>query len=263
MNTKRFSHLTLESRSDYQSATWPGSGGVIQISDPEAPGIPAAASFHRLTPAEEQLSEWVRSGAKRLFDCLCVFPALLLLAPVLITIALTVRSTSPGPVLFLQERIGRHGRVFAILKFRTMTIAKGIARHEVTTVINQQFTPIGPFLRRWKLDELPQLLNVLLGHMSLVGPRPLLPQHTICAPRCRPGITGAASFAFALEEACFAHLRHEDLNGFYHAVVLPAKRRLDAEYMERATFLSDLKLIAKSVLRRWDRSTIDELWKDR
>jgi len=207
----------------------------------------------------KRLSPWSRSGVKRFFDCVCVLLALPLLVPVLLVIALAVRLTSSGPVLFLQERMGRHGRTFTILKFRTMIHTTDKAHHAVTTVGNQRFTTVGPFLRRWKLDELPQLLNVLWGDMSLVGPRPKLPEHLVSDFPCRPGITGAATIAFAREEMILDRVPKHHLNSYYHKVVLPAKRRLDARYMARATFLSDLKLIVDSVLRRWDSSVMESL----
>ena len=174
-------------------------------------------------------------------------------------IALAVWLTSPGPVFFLQKRMGRNGQAFTILKFRSMIHVPEKAHNAVTTAANQAFTPIGAFLRRWKIDELPQLLNVLAGDMSLVGPRPKMPEHIVSKLPCRPGITGAATIAFAREEAVLDQVPEEDLESFYHEVVLPAKRRLDARYMARATFLSDLKLIVKSALRRWDTSILEDL----
>ena len=127
-----------------------------------------------------------------------------------------------------------------------------IGHISVTTSDNQQFTPVGPFLRRWKLDELPQLANVLLGHMSLVGPRPKLPEHIVPDPPCRPGVTGMATLVFRVRGAALARVPNDHLDAYYYAVVLPAKRQLDIEYMARATFLSDLKLLVNSVLRRWE-----------
>ncbi len=206
-----------------------------------------------------RLSPWSRSGAKRLFDCACVLPVLLLLVPVLLAIALAVWLTSPGPVLFLQKRMGRYGRAFTILKFRTMIHVPEKTHNAVTTAANQAFTPIGAFLRRWKLDELPQLLNVLAGHMSLVGPRPKMPQHMVFNLPCRPGITGAATIVFAREEAVLDRVPEEDLESYYHTVVLPVKHKLDAKYMARATFLSDFKLIFNSAFRRWDSSLMENL----
>jgi lipopolysaccharide/colanic/teichoic acid biosynthesis glycosyltransferase len=202
--------------------------------------------------APRRLSPWSESAAKRLFDCGCVLLALPLVLPVLLLTALAVCLTSEGPVLFLQKRVGNHGRVFTIFKFRTLMHNSEAAYHAVTTADNQPFTPIGPFLRRWKLDELPQIANVLIGHMSLVGPRPKMPQHVTLTPPCRPGITGAATIAFAQEEKILDRIPKHHLETYYHTVVLPTKRRLDAEYMARATFASDLKIIIDSVLRRWD-----------
>jgi lipopolysaccharide/colanic/teichoic acid biosynthesis glycosyltransferase len=216
---------------------------------------PAAGSSQYLSG--KRLSPWSRSSAKRLLDCACVVPALPLLVPVLLAIALAVRLTSSGPVFFLQKRMGRRSRTFTILKFRTMIVATDKAHPAITTTDNQRFTPVGPFLRRWKLDELPQLLNVLIGHMSLVGPRPKMPEHIVTNLPCRPGVTGAATIAFAQEEMVLARVPKHLLDTYYHAVVLPAKRKLDAEYMSRATFLSDLRFIINSVLRRWDSSVME------
>jgi len=209
--------------------------------------------------SDERPSSWSQSGLKRLFDVSCVFLAVPFLLPIFLIVGLAIRFTSPGPVLFLQTRIGRHRRTFTILKFRTMEHCEKGAHNCVTTTENQRFTPVGPFLRRWKLDELPQVFNVLTGDMSLVGPRPKIPEHQIGRLRCRPGITGAATIAFAREEQVLATLPDLDLDRYYRSIVLPAKLRLDTEYMSCATFLSDLNLIINTALRRWDTSTIHDL----
>ncbi len=232
-----------------------------------------AEGIEELTPAQElefaersspylvpkRPSRWSQSSAKRVFDCVCVLLALPLLVPIFLAIALLVRLTSSGPVFFLQKRMGRHGRTFTILKFRTMIHAAHKAHHPVTTAYNQSFTPAGSFLRRWKLDELPQLLNVLRGDMSLIGPRPKISEHVLSNLTCRPGITGAATIAFALEEELLDRVPMHCLESWYHQVVLPAKCRIDVEYMAHATFLSDLKLIFDTVLRRWDGSLMEGL----
>lgn len=208
------------------------------------------------------VSSWTSSFSKRLFDCFCVLLALPVLMPVFLAVALAVKFSSKGPILFIQRRMGLYGRTFPILKFRTMEYAAKSKHFAVTTMNNQKFTPCGPFLRRWKLDELPQLLNVLAGHMSLVGPRPKLPEHSkdqTCL-YCRPGITGAATVAFAREEALLAKIPSEELNTFYHQVVLPAKIQMDAEYMAKATFSSDFCLLVNTVLRRWNNSIWDTLY---
>jgi lipopolysaccharide/colanic/teichoic acid biosynthesis glycosyltransferase len=176
----------------------------------------------------------------------------------LVAIAAAVRLTSRGPVLFMQKRVGLHGRVFTIFKFRSMLHVAEKANHPITTSDNQRFTPIGRFLRRWKLDELPQMVNVLAGHMSLVGPRPKLPEHVLFDLPCRPGITGMATIVFACEETLLVFLPKDRLDAFYHGVVLPAKRKLDVDYMAGATFQSDIRLIVDSVLRRWKTDTLED-----
>jgi lipopolysaccharide/colanic/teichoic acid biosynthesis glycosyltransferase len=206
------------------------------------------------------VSSWSKSGVKRAFDILCVLLVLPILVPVFAIIALAIRFTSPGPVFFTQKRTGRNRRTFTILKFRTMEHRESCAANSITTTGNQCFTPLGPFLRKWKLDELPQLFNVLAGDMSLVGPRPKLPEHQIGDLCCRPGITGAATMAFAREEEVLAALPDNYLGLYYHSIVLPAKLQLDTEYMARATFLSDLKLLFDTAIRRWDTSAMEELF---
>lgn len=213
------------------------------------------AASHRQSP---RLSRWSRSGAKLAFDLVCVLCTLPVSLPLFFLIGLLVRLTSPGPVLFRQKRMGRNGRTFTIYKFRTMPVHDSAAdRPAVTTYENQEFTAVGPFLRRYKLDELPQLLNVLRGEMSLVGPRPKMPQHQAVRLHCRPGITGRATIVFAQEELALSCIAEENLDAYYHSVVLPLKQELDNDYMSKATFFSDLKLIVGSVLRNWsDRELI-------
>lgn len=206
-----------------------------------------------------RVSVWSHSSAKRLFDCAAIIPVLPFVAPVFLLIGLAVRLTSKGPVLFMQKRMGLNGRTFTIVKFRTLAHNDGKAHQTVTTADNQQFTPVGPFLRRWKLDELPQLWNVLKGDMSLVGPRPKLPEHQIGKLRCRPGITGAATLAFAREESFLARLPKHELDCCYHEKILPAKQQIDLEYMARATFSSDFKLLVNTVLRRWDTAVMESV----
>jgi lipopolysaccharide/colanic/teichoic acid biosynthesis glycosyltransferase len=220
---------------------------------------PALNAHFSLHLVQKQPSPWSQSGAKRLFDFISVLMVLPLMAPVFLVVALAVRLTSSGPVLFLQKRTGCHGRTFTILKFRTMTHSEDAAHNAVTTTENQRFTPVGPLLRRWKLDELPQLLNVLVGDMSLVGARPKLPEHQVANLECRPGITGAATVAFAHEAVVLAQVPKHHLDDYYREVILPTKHQMDVEYMAHATFLSDLKLLVNTLLCRWDRSACDSL----
>jgi lipopolysaccharide/colanic/teichoic acid biosynthesis glycosyltransferase len=208
---------------------------------------------------EPPVSNWSRSGLKRFSDCIFVLLSLPLFAPILLFVGLAVRLTSRGPVLFSQTRSGLRGKRFTILKFRTMEHLECGTHKSVTTEGNQRFTSIGPFLRRWKLDELPQLFNVLAGDMSLVGPRPKMPEHQLGVLCSRPGITGAATLLFVREELVLANVRVASMDAFYHSVILPAKHQVDREYMAGATFLSDLKLIISTVLGYWDSSTICEM----
>jgi lipopolysaccharide/colanic/teichoic acid biosynthesis glycosyltransferase len=223
------------------------------------PAMDTRSSIHLV---RERVSVWSRSSAKRFFDCACILPLTPVLVPLFMVIGLAVRLTSSGPVLFMQKRMGRNGRTFTIVKFRTLEHCENRTHHSVTTTDNQRFTPVGPFLRRWKLDELPQLWNVLKGDMSLVGARPKLPEHQIGKLRCRPGITGAATIAFAREENYLARLPKHNLDEYYHERILPAKHQIDIEYMARATFLSDLRLLFDTVLRRWDTTIMENVMSD-
>lgn len=214
--------------------------------------------FQVKSPAQEP-SPWTCSATKRIFDCACVLIALPLVMPVFAMVALVVRFTSRGPVLFRQQRMGKLGQSFTILKFRTMLHLKEGSHREVATASGQNFTPVGRFLRRWKLDELPQLFNVLAGHMSLVGPRPKMLNHSTSTLPCRPGITGAATIAFAREELALSRVPADFLDNVYHRTVLPAKQRLDREYISCATCATDVKLLVSTVLHRWDSSYLDNL----
>ncbi|MFI5071020.1 MAG: sugar transferase [Terriglobales bacterium] len=178
---------------------------------------------------------------------------LILLLPVICVIALAIAFHSGKPVFFRQKRLGRNGREFNLLKFRTMVTAKngpGLTRDGDARV-----TRIGRRLRKWKLDELPQLFNVLKGEMSLVGPRPDLEEFWSQADledqrvlELKPGVTGAASLVFCDEERLLAQVPTERLASFYLQEVLPQKARLDSEYAARATFRSDCGIILQTVL---------------
>lgn len=225
-------------------------------------GCEEAKVFAGHTPERQAwkgLSKWSGSAAKRLFDCACVLVALPVLFPLMLVIAAAVRLTSRGPVLFLQKRMGRHGHTFTILKFRTLIHVAETAHDANAATHHQCLTPAGPFLRLWKLDELPQLVNVLTGDMSLVGPRPKLPEYVNLELPCRPGITGMATLVFASEGRVLARVAKEQLNDYIHSVVLPAKQQMDAKYMARATFLSDLSLLVNTVLHRWDTSVFEKI----
>lgn len=191
--------------------------------------------------------------AKRLFDLLVATLALLLLSPLLLLAALAVRVDSPGPVFFRQERVGRHGVPFRIHKFRTMR--HGAAGLPLTVGADARITRVGHFLRRTRIDELPQFIDVLQGTMSLVGPRPEVPRYVACYPPAlreralavRPGITDPASLAYIDEGDLLA--KAADAEREYIDVVLPAKLRQAADYAERATLRTDIGVLWRTALR--------------
>ncbi|HOW45675.1 MAG TPA: sugar transferase [Candidatus Aminicenantes bacterium] len=187
------------------------------------------------------------SFAKRAVDLSLAAVALVVTAVPQALIALAVKATSPGPVFFRQARVGRHGRLFRIVKFRTMT-AGGPGRSPVTVAGSAWITPCGRFLRRWKLDELPQLWNVLKGEMSFVGPRPDVPGFADRLSgderrllQLRPGITGPASLQFADEEQRLAEV--EDPERYNREVLFPAKVRINLHYLDNCSFRLDVKCL--------------------
>jgi lipopolysaccharide/colanic/teichoic acid biosynthesis glycosyltransferase len=191
--------------------------------------------------------------AKRAFDLVVAALGLLLAAPLLALVALAIKGDTPGPVLFRQERVGRGGRTFRIHKFRTMVDDASARGPALTIGADARITRVGRFLRRSKLDELPQLFDVLAGTMSLVGPRPELPRYVALYPAAlrdkvlavRPGITDPVSLAFADESALLA--RSADPEREYVEVILPRKLNAAAEYAAHATLATDLVVIARTL----------------
>ena len=185
---------------------------------------------------------------KRIFDVLLAGGGLLLLAPLFAAVALWIKLDSPGPVFFRQERVGRFGVPFRIHKFRTMSHGAP-AGLQITVGTDARITHAGKWLRRTKLDELPQLIDVLRGAMSVVGPRPEVPRYVAIYPpelrdkvlSVRPGITDLASIQFRDESALLALAADPERE--YREVVLPAKLRLAAQYVDQATLAFDLRLI--------------------
>lgn len=168
--------------------------------------------------------------------------ALMACFPVMLAVAAAVRMGSRGPVLFRQMRMGRHGKEFVLLKFRSMRSSE-VSGPCVTVDGDPRITRVGAFLRRFKLDELPQFWNVVKGDLSLVGPRPKLAHLEPLHMSYRPGITGSATLVFRCEESLLAEVPESDLDAFYHAFIKPKKAQMDEEYMENATLLSDLQIL--------------------
>jgi lipopolysaccharide/colanic/teichoic acid biosynthesis glycosyltransferase len=191
--------------------------------------------------------------AKRLFDILASAVGLVILAPLLLLAALAVRLDSAGPALFRQVRVARGGRPFKMLKFRSMRNSAANSGPLITTAGDARITTVGAFLRRTKLDELPQLINVLKGDMSLVGPRPEVPKYVALYPAdlrevilsVRPGITDEASIEFREESALLATADDPELR--YIQEILPRKLELYAQYARHHSFLGDLGIILRTV----------------
>ena len=189
--------------------------------------------------------------AKRLFDLVVATLALAVLSPLLLAVALRIKLDSPGPVFFRQVRVGRHGVPFRIHKFRTM--AHGAPGLEITVGADPRITRAGAWLRRTRIDELPQFIDVLQGTMSLVGPRPEVPRYVAHYPpglreralAVRPGITDPASLAFIDEGALLAQAA--DPEAEYVRVILPRKLRLAADYAERAGLHTDLTVLWRTL----------------
>ena len=195
------------------------------------------------------------SMAKRLFDLVGASLALLLLSPLLLLVALAIRLDSPGPVFFRQERVGRGGVPFRIHKFRTMRADAPALGPQVTVGQDARITRVGHWLRSRRIDELPQFIDVLLGHMSLVGPRPEVPRYVALYPAelrqrvlaVRPGITDPASLAYIDENALLAAAADPERE--YVQVILPAKLRCAVDYAESATLWTDLRVLWRTLRR--------------
>ena len=197
---------------------------------------------------------------KYLFDRSVSFLGLVLLSPVFILVAVLIKWRMPGgPVLFKQLRVGRNGRLFTMVKFRSMTVSH--SGSSVSIAGESRITPLGAKLRRYKLDELPELWNVLKGDMSFVGPRPDVPGYADALSGedrevllLRPGITGPASLKYRDEEELLARVAAEGMCGYMDPVkyndevIFPDKVRLNRYYLHHYSFLMDLKMIFATIL---------------
>lgn len=192
---------------------------------------------------------------KRAFDLFCAGTGLVALLPLMVIIIIAVRLETPGPSLFRQVRVGRHGEPFEIIKFRSMRVSG--AGPSVTASDDSRITRTGRVLRSTKLDEIPQLWNVVRGDMSLVGPRPEVPRYVRLWPEeqrttilsVRPGLTDPASVHFRREEELLA--AQTDPESFYVEEVLPRKAEMYVEYARTRTFIGDLRILvgtARSVV---------------
>jgi lipopolysaccharide/colanic/teichoic acid biosynthesis glycosyltransferase len=195
---------------------------------------------------------------KRILDMVGAITGLAILWPLFIILAVLVRLSSPGPVIFRHLRVGQHGRLFEVLKFRTMHATGEQAGPQVTIAGDPRLTPLGRKLRNLKLDELPQLWNVLRGEMSLVGPRPDVPGYAdkltgslARVLQLRPGITGPASLFLRDEEALLGTIA--DPLAYYDEVLFPLKVRIDLAYLEEWTLRKDIAYIIVTIAPFADR----------
>jgi len=194
---------------------------------------------------------------KRGFDIIASFFGLIFISPLLLIIAFVTWLHGSGPVIFSQVRTGRYGKPFVIYKFRTMTVNHG--GNTVTVKGDNRITSVGRILRKYKLDELPGLWNVLRGDMSFVGPRPDMPELTgtltgeeMLILELRPGITGPATLKYSNEEELLAS--KNDPKRFNDEVLWPDKVRINLDYYRNWSFIEDLIIIAKTILRRPSKS---------
>ena len=197
---------------------------------------------------------------KYVFDKSISLLGLIFLSPVFLIVAILIRIKMPGgPVLFKQQRVGRNGRLFTMVKFRSMTVSH--SGSSVSIAGESRITPLGAKLRQYKLDELPELWNVLKGDMSFVGPRPDVPGYADALKGedrevllLRPGITGPASLKYRNEEELLSRVAAEGMDGYmdpvkYNDVVIfPDKVRLNRYYLHHYGFLTDIRMILATVL---------------
>jgi lipopolysaccharide/colanic/teichoic acid biosynthesis glycosyltransferase len=191
---------------------------------------------------------------KRAFDAFLSSLGLLALSPLFLVCAILIKFSSPGPVFFRQQRTGLEGKPFRIYKFRSMFCRPNTQTSLLTSSGDPRVTPLGHWLRKTKIDELPQLFNVLLGNMSLVGPRPEVTLYTDKYTEeqrrifsVRPGITGLASVTFSSEEQLLAG--QADKEHYYVSTLMPFKVDLDLRYCRRVTLLGDLGLLLQTFLK--------------
>lgn len=202
--------------------------------------------------------------AKIIFDKLFSILGLICLAPVMLVVSILIRIKMPGgPVIFKQQRVGQYGRLFTVFKFRSMNVA-GEGRTSIASEEEDRITPLGKMLRRYKLDELPELWNVLKGDMSFVGPRPDVPGYADKLEgkdrdilKLKPGITGPASLKYRQEEYLLNSVTNPQ--EYNDKVIYPDKVRLNLYYLEHYSFFKDIEMIMCTVLGKKMRYAGEEI----
>ena len=192
--------------------------------------------------------------AKRLFDIVSSGIGLLCLAPVFVVMAIWIKLDSRGPVFYRQIRVGRYGRDFRIFKFRSMRVGSDKGRQITVGERDPRITRFGYFIRRYKIDELPQLINVFLGDMSIVGPRPevrkyvdLYSEEQRKVFQVRPGITDLASIKYSNENELLSQV--DDPDTYYIDVIMPDKLAINLEYIRHQSFMGDIKIIFNTLFK--------------
>lgn len=193
-------------------------------------------------------------GIKRIFDITASGLGIIILSPVLLVIALMIKKESDGPVFFKQIRVGEKGKNFEILKYRTMVVDAEKLGRQITVGNDNRITKIGGFLRKYKLDELPQLINVFKGDMSLVGPRPEVPRYVEMyndeqrkVLDVKPGITDLASIRYKDENELLGTA--EDPDDMYINTIMPDKLALNLEYINKSNVFFDIYIILKTIIK--------------
>ena len=199
---------------------------------------------------------------KFLFDRIVALFGLIVLWPVLLIVAILIKIKMPGgPAFFTQKRVGRNGKLFTMYKFRSMTVSH--SGSSISVAGESRITPLGAVLRKYKLDELPELWNVLIGDMSFVGPRPDVPGYADklegedrLVLKLRPGITGPASLKYANEEEILAQVANPQQ--YNDEVIFPDKVKINLDYYYNHTFIGDIKLIFQTVFRSYELAEIPQ-----
>lgn len=196
----------------------------------------------------------LNSIIKRIFDFFAALIGIIILSPILIIVSIAIKLDSPGNIMFLQKRVGKDGKEFNIYKFRTMVTDAEKLGKQITVGKDNRITKVGAFLRKYKIDELPQLFNVLKGDMSLVGPRPEVPKYVALYNEeqrkvlsVRPGITDLASLKYSDENDILGKV--ENPEEYYINVIMKDKLSLNLEYIEKSNLFFDISLVIKTILK--------------
>jgi len=216
---------------------------------------PAMEPFSAAKVTDAKIGYGVVEGyAKRIFDFICASVGLVILSPVFLVVAILIKLDSKGPVFFRHERVGQHEKLFKIHKFRSMYVEQVSNDLHITPADDPRITCIGHFLRKWKIDELPQMIDVWIGQMSLVGPRPSNIKYVKKYPKqvkdvvfsVKPGITDLSSIQFRNEGDMLAG-KNGDAEETFFKEILPKKLNLQMRYVQSRSFWLDLKIIFKTI----------------